>query len=689
VVLTQGMKAIRHLRAIWCIGTCIFFATSCTEDAASRHFDTKNLEMIDPVGELTREDFRGMRDPKSLNTPPGGRAPSKTDLKITAGVSEPPVPELAEILAAPKPPKIGSTQLVSVAVSDDVPLKDVLIELARLADVDIEVDAGISGGVSFRAKDRPFNEVIERVADLANLRYSIKNGVLRVERDTPYIQTYTLDMLNLDRNSTSNIGLNSAGGGSAAGGSAAGTGTTGTGAAPSANSRGARNSSSSSISMQSRSDFWVKFEDSVRQILSYTPVRMTSAATIASQPAPVFDSGSPPENVNTASNAAAPVSDPDATESPAAPAAEATPATATTPAATTTGSTALVMPATGTFYSLNRQAGTLMVAATERQHEIIKRFLKEIETNASSQVLIEAKIVEVALNESYQSGINWSRLGNGSVSYTGLFDTVSASTANAGVTPASFTVLSERLFGTGVDLSAAVRMLDEFGTTRALSSPRLNAMNNQQAVLTFAEKIVYFKVRIRVTAAVAGTGGSVGAPAIVEVNSEENHAPVGILLSLLPTINKETNEVTLSVRPTLTRVTQFITDPSFPIQVAVALNRLNNTDAELIEKIRNTDSRVPQIETRELDSILKLKSGQVMVIGGLLEDRITNNDAGVPAVSDIPFFGNLFKSVEKMNTKKELVIFIRATIVDAHGNVTDSQKALYNKFIQDPDPLRF
>jgi type II secretory pathway component GspD/PulD (secretin) len=214
-------------------------------------------------------------------------------------------------------------------------------------------------------------------------------------------------------------------------------------------------------------------------------------------------------------------------------------------------------------------------------------------------------------------------------------------------------------------------------------------MNNQQAVLTFAEKIVYFKVRIRVTAAVAGTGGSVGAPAIVEVNSEENHAPVGILLSLLPTINKETNEVTLSVRPTLTRVTQFITDPSFPIQVAVALNRLNNTDAELIEKIRNTDSRVPQIETRELDSILKLKSGQVMVIGGLLEDRITNNDAGVPAVSDIPFFGNLFKSVEKMNTKKELVIFIRATIVDAHGNVTDSQKALYNKFIQDPDPLRF
>ncbi|NBO18203.1 MAG: hypothetical protein EBV03_03065, partial [Proteobacteria bacterium] len=172
-------------------------------------------------------------------------------------------------------------------------------------------------------------------------------------------------------------------------------------------------------------------------------------------------------------------------------------------------------------------------------------------------------------------------------------------------------------------------------------------------------------------------------------NSEENRAPVGILLSLLPTINKEANEVTLSVRPTLTRVTQFITDPSFPIQVAVALNNLDNTNKDLIEKIRNTDSKVPQIETRELDSILKLKSGQVMVIGGLLEDRIVNNDAGVPAVSDIPFVGNLFKSVDKTNSKKELIIFIRATIVDSHGNVTDPQKALYDKFIQDPDPPKF
>jgi general secretion pathway protein D len=277
----------------------------------------------------------------------------------------------------------------------------------------------------------------------------------------------------------------------------------------------------------------------------------------------------------------------------------------------------------------------------------------------------------------------------GNVDFTGAFDTVRDS--STAVTPASFAVLSNRLFGTGVDLSAAVRLLDEFGTSRALSSPRLNAMNNQQAVLTFAENIVYFKVKIKVTAAVPGTGGSAGTPAIIEVNSEENKAPVGILLSLQQTINKEISEITLSVRPTLTRVTQFVVDPSFPIQVAVALNNLtaDSTSAELIEKIRNTDSRVPQIETRELDSILKVKSGQVMVIGGLLEDKITNTDSGLPGVSRVPYFGNLFKSVDKVNSKKELIIFIRATIVDPHGSASEADKALYRKFIQDPDPLRF
>lgn len=701
------MIDIKRSITIFCVSSCLFFASSCSENPR-RLFADKN-DLVDPVGGLSRADYEGIRDLKSMQTPPAAKIPdpSKTDLNITASVSEPPVPELADILAAPKPPKIGATQQVSIAVSDDVPLKDVLIELARLADVDIEVDSGITGGVSFRAKERPFNEVIERIADLAGLRYTVKNGVLRVERDTPYIQTYTLDMLNIDRSSTGNIGLNSAGGGAAGGATTSGTGVV-AGATTGGGSASTSNSSSSNITLESKSDFWAKFDDSIKQILSFRPVRMTSLATIASQPtptsAPLGVLPTADVSVPAAAAAAATGVDPDATRpAGSAPVQAAAPVIAAPPPAPPGVSVPVAPPAgaaavaglpevdagAGAFYSLNRQAGTLMVSATERQHEIIRRFLTAIEANASSQVLIEAKIVEVTLNDHYQSGINWNKFANGTVSFSGAFDTVSST--NPAVTPANITVLSDKLFGTGVDLSAAVRLLDEFGTSRALSSPRLNAMNNQQAVLTFAENIVYFKVKIKVTAAVPGVGGAQTTPAIIEVNSEENKAPVGILLSLQPTINKETDEITLSVRPTLTRVTQYVVDPSFPIQVAVALNNLTLSSAsqDLIDKIKNTDSKVPQIETRELDSILKVKSGQVMVIGGLLEDKISNTDSGVPGISQVPLFGNLFKAVDKVNTKKELIIFIRATIVSPHGNSSETDKALYNKFIQDPNPLKF
>ena len=78
-----------------------------------------------------------------------------------------------------------------------------------------------------------------------------------------------------------------------------------------------------------------------------------------------------------------------------------------------------------------------------------------------------------------------------------------------------------------------------------------------------------------------------------------------------------------------------------------------------------------------------------MVIGGLLEDRVMNTDSGVPGVSEVPYFGNLFKDVEKVNYKKELVILIRATIMGHNGYMDQADKNVYQKFIQDPRPINF
>src|SRR5262249_965154 len=143
------------------------------------------------------------------------------------------------------------------------------------------------------------------------------------------------------------------------------------------------------------------------------------------------------------------------------------------------------------------------------------------------------------------------------------------------------------------------------------------------------------------------------------VNSEIKTVPIGIILTLQPSINLDSDEVTLNVRPTLSRVVEFVPDPA----VAFLASQAASTSG--------ISNQVPVVEGRELDSILKLKSGQVMVIGGLMEDKNINTDSGLPGVSRVPFLGNFFKGVDKQNNLRELVIFIRATIVDSTGNAQD------------------
>ena len=139
---------------------------------------------------------------------------------------------------------------------------------------------------------------------------------------------------------------------------------------------------------------------------------------------------------------------------------------------------------------------------------------------------------------------------------------------------------------------------------------------------------------------------------------------------------------------TLSRATAFVTDPGFEVGKANAAAQLD-ADSPVIDTLQAIESKIPQLEVRELDSIMKVKSGQVMVIGGLLEDKVINADAGVPGVSEVPYLGNLFKSVDKQTTKKELVILIRATVVGPHGYVDKADKGVYQKFMRDPRPLEF
>lgn len=593
--------------------------------ACSENSEFAKSDPIDRKLNLQREDYQNMSDPEALAKSQG--------IEITAATKAPPIPDIAPILAAPQPPKIGHAKLVSIAVTDDVPLKDVLIELARLADVDIELDAGIQGGVSFRAKDRPFNEVIERLSDLAGLRYSMRNGVLRVERDVPFIRNYSIDFLNIVRSSESTVNVatdvlalaNSAGGGSGGGGAEGGGGGGGSGGG---GGGGLSTGSTSSITSKAEDDFWESLQTGIEQVLAYQPPGRLSGgmdAAAGGQPIP------------------APV--------------------AAGAAGGEAGSDKFV---------INRQAGLISVSASQQQHEIIENFLNRIRSNASAQVLIEAKIVEVSLDDEFRSGISWDMIKGNSdfeITYPNTFDAANVTTFRLG--DGNF----------GIDLNAAVQMVEQFGTTRTLSSPRLHAINNQQAVLTFAENRIFFEVTVEREDAVRDATGAIIQEGTVSVESTRRSVPIGIILNIMPSINLKDNEVTLAVRPTLSRQVSTVVDPGSALVNQIILE--TDPDAE------GFTNEVPVVEVRELDSILKIKSGQVMVIGGLMEQSASNEDRGVPYMSGIPWFGNLFKTVEKRGITRELVIFIRATIVGSQGNYHDTDRVLYNTYTQDPRPIKF
>lgn len=619
------------------------FLLSCGRDGS--------LDPVDRKG-LSREDYRDMYDKRQEEEERNEQDSSKITIpegaKVTATTKAPPIPSIASILAAPRPPKIGETKLVSIAVTDDVPLKDVFVELSRLADVDIEVDSGIEGGITFRAKERPFNEVVERVADMAGLRYSFKGGILRIERDLPFIRNYSIDFLNLTRDlqSTYSISTDVTSSLAAAAGSGGSGGGEGGGGGGSSGGGGVTSGSTSAISSRGEDDFWNSLGISITNILMSSPPKYAAMNPLDPRAAAELGEGA---------------------------AASVAPGTTTLPS--------------GNSFNVNRKAGVISVSATERQHEKVNAFIEKIRQNSSAQVLIEAKILEVQLDDNYKSGINWDQINTGGPV---TWDNVNIRGRFTNTFPESEPFIQAQLidkFGR-LDIDATITLAEQFGTVRTLSSPRLNAINNQPAVLTFARNRVFFNLNVQVTPSTTSEVGR--SEPQTSITSEVQTVPIGIILNILPSIDLRHNEVTLSVRPTLTRVVNEVDDPALPLQIAsLQATAERALPTELANKLANATNKIPIVEVRELDSIMKVKSGQVMVIGGLMENTSTNTEGGVPYADEVPIFGNLFKNVTKSDTNKELVIFIKATIVSPGGDSHETDRKLYHKFTDDPRPLAF
>jgi general secretion pathway protein D len=297
----------------------------------------------------------------------------------------------------------------------------------------------------------------------------------------------------------------------------------------------------------------------------------------------------------------------------------------------------------------NRESGVLYVRADSRQQARVQEFVDAVLANVRRQVLIEATVAEVQLNNEYQRGIDWQRLRTGAAAVgvpgfgTGQSG-VEFSQSSTG-TPAAISTTAFVLGGaiTSQNLNIAIKLLESFGDVRVLSSPKISVLNSQTALLRVTRDIVYFTITPS-TAPVTIAGGGSGTTNIQQsFTTTPNVAAEGFMMSVLPQIN-DADTVVLNVRPTIRRRVADATDPNPALSTA-------------------TPNLIPIFETREFDSMLRIQSGETAVLGGLMQDSVENVEDTIPGLNRIPFFGKLFAQERKVTRKTELVIFLRATVI--------------------------
>lgn len=544
------------------------------------------------------------------------------------------IPELQAYYAEPSE-DLKAMPLVSISVNQTVPIKDALFELARQADYDIELDPRITGSIIFTAREKPFDVVIKRIAEMTGLRYKFEDNTVRVEIDKPYSKTYKIDYLNYVRSTSSNVKNN----------------------VSVVTGEGADTGSDFNAGSTSEADFWGELSTNLTQILGVRESRgnlktdvdpqITAVDNNPQSVQPVITEGEDGEQVvNT--------QPPQATlQVNSLPPVDSMPGSS--------GTSDDDEEASRSGFSVNRQAGMINVYATERQHKEISEYLQQVKRSVTSQVLIEAKILEVSLTDEFSTGIDWSRVSLGGKA---ALDFVSPQQVFLDTTTP--TGAATTLTVGGNDINAVVSALSRFGTVRALSSPRLTVLNNQSAALNVAENLVYFELDVETTTSDAGI--------VTTVESEVRNVPEGVLINVQPSINLDDRSVSLSIRPTVTNVDRFESDPAVAIAAAAA-------------GATNIASQIPVVQVQEFDSVISMNSGQAVVMGGLMQDRTQVSENGIPLLSEVPLIGSAFKAHVDSIQKTELIVFLKATIMDGGSNVHNTDRETYKLFSDDRRPL--
>lgn len=465
------------------------------------------------------------------------------------------IPPVVSQLPIVEPPKPAEKLQTFTVVATDLPAAELLFALARDARLNLDIDPAIDGNVSINAIDQTLPQILKRISRQVGLHYYIDGPNLVVERDLPFTRVYSVDYLNMARQTTSDVSI------------ATQIASTGTGEG----GGGGGSNSSTNISNTATNDLWKSLEENLAKL-----------------------SG------------------------------------------------------TGEVIS-SRESGTMSVTATASAHETIQEFIDNVMASVRKQVLIEATVVEVTLSDDFQAGVDWARIASGN----GWDFQQSTLAGNLGTAPFLSATYSHS--NAERDITAAIKALDSFGDVSVMSSPKIMALNNQTSILKVVDNRVYFTTEVEEKDATDNSAAQTTYTTTIHT------VPVGFVMNVTPYIT-ETEEVILNIKPTISRILQFVDTPN----PALAAAGISNP--------------VPEIQVREMESVLRVANGNTAVIGGLMQDTADENSAGLPGLHDVEGFGLLFGTQEKIYRKTELVIFLRPRIISSAS--LDSELKDFKRYLK-------
>ncbi len=572
--------------------------------------------------------------------------PSAGHLRAEAQAAVPardiPQPVAATVTLA-RPKAAAKAESYSVSVRN-IPVQELLFALARDAKLNIDVHPGINGLVTINAIDQTLQQILTRLAKQVDMRWELDGPNLVVMPDSPFLRNYKVDYVNMSRDVSGTVSINTQ------------IASTSASAAGATAASGGGNNSNTTVTSSAKNNFWQSLEKNLKDILRESDKILPegSSETVIERSDQQATTGTGAQNGPSPSSSRSGSATTSLAGSP-------------NPASLQQQGTTVVKRTTfreAASIIVNPEGGVVVVRATSRQHEKVQEYLDLVLTSARRQVMIEATIAEVGLSDSYTQGINWQSLrslrpGSPAAGFS-MIQNPNGPTLG---TPGTAFLLN--YVAPGLGISATLQLLENFGNVKVLSSPKISVLNNQTAMLKVVDNIVYFTIKADTTTSATG-------PSLTTVTTTPNSVSVGLVMSVTPQIS-DNGIILLNVRP------------SISILIGDGKTKKDPNPSITI------DSFIPEIQTREMESMLRLTNGEIAVMGGLMSDELSNNTDAVPGLSKLPGIGNFFTSRNDVTKKTELVIFLKPTIIrdpSVSGDYRSFRDQLPNRdfFANNPGP---